>query len=39
MKDFKILQSTIPLSRKDKLDDILIIYAALTNLAPPLAPL
>ena len=39
IKDLKILQSTILLSRKDKLDDILIIYAALRNLAPPLVPL
>lgn len=39
LKDFKILQNTIPLSRKDQLDDILIICAALTNLAPPLVPL
>ena len=39
INDLKILQSTIPLSGKDKLDDILIICAALTNLAPPLVPL
>ena len=36
LKDFRILQGAIPLTRKDKLDDILTICAALTNLAPPL---
>ena len=40
IKDFfTILQSTILLSRKDKLDDVLIIYAALANLAASHVPL
>ena len=36
IKDFKILQSTISHSQKDKLDDILIICAVWTNVAAPL---
>ena len=36
LKDYRILQGAIPITRKDKLDDILTICAALTNLAPPL---
>ena len=39
IKDFRILQGAIPLSIKDLLDDILVICAAITNLAPPLVPL
>ena len=39
INDLKILQNTIPLSEKNKLDDILFICAALTNLAPSLVPL
>ena len=39
IKDYRILQGAIPLTRKDKLDDILIICAALTNLAPNLVSL
>lgn len=36
IKDFKILSGTFPLSYKDLLDDIFIICAAVTNLAPAL---
>ncbi|XP_065648027.1 uncharacterized protein LOC136077793 [Hydra vulgaris] len=39
IKKFHILQSVFPLKRKNQLDDILTICAALTNLAPPLVPL
>ena len=39
IKDFRILQGAIPLTMKDLLDDMFIIIAAITNLAPPLVPL
>ena len=39
IKDFRILQNAIPLLMKDQLDDIFIVCAAITNLAPPLVPL
>ena len=39
IKDFRILQSAIPLLMKDQLDDIFVICCAITNLAPPLVPL
>ena len=39
VKDFRMLQSPLSLSMKDLLDDIFIIIASLTNLAPPLVPM
>ena len=39
VKDYKILQGCFPLTLRDLLDDIFIIIAAITNLAPPLVPL
>ncbi|XP_066934750.1 uncharacterized protein [Clytia hemisphaerica] len=36
VKDFKILQGALPITIKNKLDDVVIIICALTNLAPPL---
>ena len=39
IKDFRVLQGAIPITMKDMLDDIFIICAAFTNLAPPLVPL
>ncbi|XP_057299016.1 uncharacterized protein LOC130629707 [Hydractinia symbiolongicarpus] len=38
IKDFRILQGAIPVTMKDLLDDIFVICAAITNLAPPLVP-
>ena len=39
IKDFRILQTAFPLIFKDHLDNIFIIYAAITNLAPALVPI
>ena len=39
IKDFRILNGAFPITMKDLLDDIYLICAAITNLAPPLVPL
>ena len=39
IKDFRILNGAFPVTMKDLLDDIYLICAAITNLAPPLVPL
>ena len=39
IKDFRILNGAFPKTMKDLLDDIYLICAAITNLAPPLVPL
>ena len=39
IKDFRVLHGAIPLTMKDLLDDIFVICAGLTNLAPPLVPI
>lgn len=36
VKRFRIYQSVVPLTLKDVLDDMVVIFAALTNLLPPL---
>ena len=38
IKDFRILDGAFPITVKDLLDDIFLICAAITNLAPPLVP-
>ena len=38
IKDFRLLNGSIPITLKDLLDDIFIICCAITNLAPPLVP-
>ena len=39
IKDFRILNEAFPITMKDLLDDISLICAAITNLAPYLVPL
>ena len=39
IKDFRIIQGALPLTLKDLLDEIFVIIAAITNLAPALVPL
>ena len=39
IKDFRILSGAFPITMKDLVGDIFLIYAAITNLAPPLVPL
>ena len=39
IKDFRILNGVFPITMKDLLDDIFLICAAITNLAPPLVSL
>ena len=39
IKDFRILNGAFPITMKDLVGDIFLIYAAVTNLAPPLVPL
>ena len=39
IKDFRILNGVFPVTMKDLLDDIFLICATITNLAPPLVPL
>ena len=39
IKDFRILQTAFPLTLKDQLDNIFIICAVITNLAPALVPI
>ena len=39
IKDFRILNGAFPITMNDLLDDIFLICAAITNLAPPLVPL
>ena len=39
IKDFRILNGAFPVTMKDLLDDIYLICADITNLAPPLVPL
>ena len=38
MRNFLILQSTIPVTQVSLLDDMVIIVAALTNLMPSVVP-
>ncbi len=37
-KNFKILQTVIPVSQVDMLDDVVIVCAALTNLCKSVVP-
>ena len=39
IKDFRIIQTAFLLTLKDQLDNIFIICAAITNLAPALVPI
>ena len=39
IKDLRILQGAFPLTLKDLIDDIFVICAAITNLAPALVPM
>ena len=39
IKNFRILNGAFPMTVKDLFDDVFLICAAMTNLAPPLVPL